>query len=68
VKGIAPHRDNAQKPLVPTQVYSLTLGEFMVESDMVTSIIPISGFKVSMLFDYRVTYSFMSSTFVKICT
>jgi hypothetical protein len=44
-------KGGAQKPLVPTQVYALVLGESKGGSEMVTGTVPILAFEASILFD-----------------
>ena len=38
-------KENAKKPLAPTRVYTLVLGESKGESEVVTCNVPILGFE-----------------------
>ncbi|XP_059436568.1 uncharacterized protein LOC132169566 [Corylus avellana] len=63
-------KGNAQKPLAPTQVYVLVIGETKGESEgeleVVASIVPILGFEASVLFNSGPTHSFVSFMFVRL--
>ena len=56
----------AQKPLAPSRVYALVLGESEGGSEVLTSIVPILGFEALVLFDSGPTHSFVSIIFVRL--
>jgi hypothetical protein len=59
-------KERAYKPLVPTQVYALVLGELEGVSKVVTGNILILGFEASVLFDLGATHYFISIMFVRL--
>ena len=56
----------AYKPLVPTRVYALVLGELKEGLEVAIGTTPILGFEASILFDSGATHSFVSIMFVRL--